>query len=81
MDNDFFEKLADAPVPPPPASFDTGLHARINRQLLVGHLLDFTLQAVPFAIVHFARAVGALAVTMISGKFTSETRGQGDRAP
>jgi hypothetical protein len=68
---DLLEKLAELPVPPPPAQepFDRAVHRRINQRLLVGQIFDFSLRGCGFAAIHFAKAVvGCLRLT-VTGKF------------
>jgi hypothetical protein len=69
MPPDLFDRLSASPVPPPPAELDRGVHERVNRALLVGHLVDFALGAIPFAMRHFAAAVGGLIVLTVTGRF------------
>lgn len=65
MATDFLEQLADGEVPPVPVDFDHGVHQRVNRLLLLGHLIGFGLLALPYAMLHFVRGVaGFLELTM-----------------
>ncbi len=65
---DILEQLAEVEVAPPPPEFDRQLHQRLNQSLTAQHLIDFVVGALPWALVHFARAVlGAIALT-VSGK-------------
>ncbi len=76
MPRDFLEQMADIPVPPVPASFNRALHERLNRRLLVAHLLDLGLRGMGYAFLHFARATMGLVVLTLSGKFDTHP---GDR--
>lgn len=67
MATDLFEQLGDMEVPPPPEAgeFDRQLHDRVNRSLVAGQFVDLAARGMPFAAVHFSRAlVGLLAVTL-----------------
>jgi hypothetical protein len=68
MATDLFERLADLPVPPPPETFNTALHQRLNRRLLASHLADFALHGFGFAVWHFAQAVGGLMRLTLTGQ-------------
>lgn len=71
MAMDLLEKLAELPVPPPPAQeqFDRAVHGRINQRLLVGQIIDFFLRGCGFAALHFAKAVAGCLRLTITGKF------------
>ena len=59
------EQLAELEVPPPPAKFDAQLHDRVNRTLLREQLVDLFVRGLPWAALHFLRAVlGALSYTL-----------------
>jgi hypothetical protein len=72
MPRDVLEQLADVTVPPMPATFDHALHDRLNRRLLVGHVLDLGLRGLGFTLAHFARALTGLFVFTATGKFDGE---------
>ena len=79
---DLLEKLAELPVPPPPAQepFDRAVHQRINQRLLVEQITDFFLKGCGFAAAHFAKAVvGCLRLT-VTGKF-EDPKNRGNRGP
>jgi hypothetical protein len=71
---DLLDQLAEMEAPPPPPEFDRQLHERLNRTLAAQHLIDFAVGAVPWALLHFARAVlGAISFS-IGGR--SEDKGE-----
>jgi hypothetical protein len=73
--NDFleqFEQLANLEVRQPPPEFDRKLHERLNRSLVVQHLLDLATGAVPHALAEFARAVIGLVEFSMTGRFGEE---------
>ncbi|HVX14404.1 MAG TPA: hypothetical protein VHC22_24670 [Pirellulales bacterium] len=76
MNDDLLERLAETTVPPLPADFDRAVHQRLNRTLVVGHLIDFAVVALPMALAEFARAVAAAALYTLSGRYpaTNNTR-------
>ena len=63
------EQLADLEVPPPPAQFDRQLHQRVNRSLLVWQLVDLVVSAMPWAMLHFARALVGLITFTVTGRY------------
>jgi len=65
---DIFDKLAELDVPPPPANFNTEVHDRVNKSLLALHFADLLLCGLPWAMLHFAKAVVGLIVMTLTGK-------------
>jgi hypothetical protein len=59
-------------VPPPPAEFDRQLHQRVNRALVLRHFLDLTFNGIPWAMLHFLRAVVALAGVTLTGRLDTK---------
>jgi len=74
MATDLFDQLADLDVPPPPARFDQQLHERVNRSLVIGHLVDLFFGAVPLAIVHFGRALVATLLYTLTGHYETKPK-------
>ena len=72
MNHDFLEQLAQFDVPEPPVEFDRQLHGRMNQWLLVQQVIDLALRGVPWAILHFARALVGLGAFSITGRFPEE---------
>jgi hypothetical protein len=72
MSIDLFEQLAEQEVPPVPQTLSRGVHRRLNRALLVLHVVEFVLCALPYALVHFGRAVRGLFVQSISGRYPDD---------
>jgi hypothetical protein len=72
--NDFLEKLADIEVRQPPPEFDRQLHERLNRSLVSQHLLDLLVGGLPWAMLHFARALVGLVIFSLTGKFEEGPR-------
>jgi len=71
MAQGLLESLAEREVPPVPADLNRRVHERLNRALLVSHLIDLTLGGLPYLAVHFCRAVGHLFVVSFTGRFES----------
>ena len=72
MPHDFLEELealAAQDVPAAPLEFDRQLHRRLNQALLLQQVLDLVLRAMPWAIVHFARAVAGAIDYSLTGRF------------
>ncbi len=74
MATDLFERLADLDVPPPPAQFDTQLHERVNRSLVLGQLMDLFFGAVPWAVVEMSRALFGAALFTLTGRYEKPKR-------
>jgi hypothetical protein len=71
---DLLEQLAELEVAPPPPEFDRRLHERVNRSLMAQHLIDFAVGAVPWAVMHFFRAVVGMLTFSVTGKFPDERK-------
>ena len=69
MASNLFDRLADLEVPPPPAQFDQQLHERVNRSLVVGHVVNLVFDALPWALTHFARALVGAATYTLAGRY------------
>ncbi len=74
MASNLLEKLAELEVPPPPAHFDEQLHERVNRGLVVSHFVDLLLRGMPWAMLHFARALVGLIALTLTGRYDSKTK-------
>ena len=72
MSIDLFEQLAEQEVPPVPENLSRGVHRRLNRALVVLHLIEFTLCVLPYCLVNFGRAVIGLIVQTISGRYPDD---------
>ena len=68
MNPDLLEQLAETGVPPVPREFDRSIHDKLNTLLVVGHLSDLLLRAIPYAVAHFAEAVGELAASTLGAR-------------
>ena len=68
------EELKQLSLPDERTKFDKQLHERVNRSLVVSHLLDLAVKGLPWALLHFARAfVGCIAFTL-TGRYESNTK-------
>ena len=74
-DSSFLDQLADVEVPVPPEDFQRRLHRRLNDWLFAVHLGDLIAGAFPYAVKHFARAVGGLILLTLTGKSSMLTTG------
>lgn len=76
MATDLFERLAELEVPPPPEAeqFDRQLHQRVNRSLVTAQFTDLVVGGLPFAVLHFARALVGLLAFTITGRYDSKTK-------
>ncbi len=67
--DDLFEQLANLEAREPPPEFNRRLHERLNRVLMVQHVVDFFAGAATWAVGQFFLAVlGCLRFTL-TGKF------------
>ena len=69
-----FEHLAEVRVPPPPKNLVRRVHRRLNRWLLLLHLVEFVLQVVPYVAGHFVRAVLGWLMLTISGEYEKKNK-------
>jgi hypothetical protein len=69
MAPNLLEQLADVEVPPPPAAFDSQLHDKVNRSLLISQIIDLFASALPWAIVHFSQAFAGLVIFSVTGHY------------
>jgi hypothetical protein len=76
MATDLFEKLAELEVPPPPEAdhFDRQLHDRVNRSLVAGQLVDLATGGLPWAILHFSRALLGLVTLTLTGRYDTKPK-------
>jgi hypothetical protein len=72
MSTDLFDRLAESAVPPPPAQLDRAVHERLNRALVIGHVLDFAMNAIPYACLHLAKAVGGFIALTVTGEYPKQ---------
>jgi hypothetical protein len=72
MSSDFLEQLAMLEVREPPPEFDRALHERVNRALLIQHLLSLAVGSIPWSVLHFLRGVVGVALFSITGRFDDE---------
>jgi len=68
------EELARHDVPPLPVDFEPLFHERLNHSLVALHVLDFLVRGLPYAFLHFGRAVLGLVIYSIAGKHLHEKR-------
>lgn len=76
MPDDFLEQLAQLEISAPPAEFDRQLHQRMNRMLITQHLVDLLVRGLPWAALHFGRALVGLVALSVTGRFADERGGQ-----
>ena len=68
MSLNLLDQLSKQPVPPPPPDFGRKVHRRLNGWLLFGQLADLTLRGIPFAALHFMRALAAGVMFTLTGR-------------
>ena len=75
MSTDLFDQLAGSDVPPPPPQLEGTVHERLNRALLIQHLWDFVLGALPWLVVQVAPAMVAVLMVTIFGRYPKRPDG------
>jgi hypothetical protein len=74
MAPDLLEQLAQTEVPPPPATFDTQLHDKVNRALLITQVVDLLLVGMPWAFLQFSRALLGFVSFTVTGRYESKSK-------
>lgn len=76
MAPDLFDRLAEMEVPPPPEAdqFDRQLHDRVNRALVAGQITDLVVGGLPWAALHFLRALVGLGTLTVTGRYDAKKR-------
>lgn len=69
MEDHVLDKLREVDVPPVPEHLLEGIHERVNRTLLVGHLFDFVSRGLPHCMFHMTMAMWGALVMTITGRF------------
>jgi hypothetical protein len=75
MASDLLEQLAQLEVPPPPAELNQQVHQRVNRSLLVLHVLDLGLRAMPWAMWQLSQALIAGVIRTALGRWPDRPGG------
>ena len=73
MAPNLLDQLADVEVPPPPAAFDSKLHDKVNRALLISQIIDLFTSALPWAVVQFSQAFAGLVIFSVTGQYPSKS--------
>jgi hypothetical protein len=81
MSKGLLESLAEHGIPPVPEELDERVHQRLNRALLVAHLVDLALGAVPWVAVHLFRGVCHLMEATLTGRFEGDRSDRSREAP
>ena len=81
MTNNLLEQLAEQSVPTRPPELDRRVHERINGRLLVVHLSETFLLALPYAFFHFTKALAGSVVFSLTGRFPQEGDDHATRNP
>ena len=72
MTGDLLKTLSQDQVPVAPGELTRHVHDRLNPRLLILQLAEFALRAVPYAFLHFLRALIGAAVLTMTGRFQEE---------
>lgn len=76
---DFLEQLKQHDVPPLPERFERQVHERVNENLIVWHLAELMLHALPYACLLFAQALWGMVRYSLSGKYGDPPRPAGEQ--
>ncbi|HUS39921.1 MAG: hypothetical protein WBF93_18910 [Pirellulales bacterium] len=68
-----FDQLSETEVPPAPEDLAQQVHHRLNRVLVMMHIGDFLLRAVPTASLTFVKPVLAFFRYSCTGRFGQRT--------
>ena len=69
MSADLFEQLAQQAVPPVPERFSQRVHLRLNKTLVVVHVVELVLRVLPQCALLFGRAVIGLLTYTFAGRY------------
>ena len=69
MAKGLLESLAERDVPGVPADLNRRVHQRLNRALLISHLIDLTLAGLPYLTIHFCHSIGHFLKFTLTGRF------------
>ncbi|NIL97342.1 MAG: hypothetical protein GTO53_07070 [Planctomycetales bacterium] len=69
-----FDQLAATEIPPPPENLNEAVHQRLNRILVVLHLCDLFLRALPAVALMFTQPVLAFFKYSVTGRFDLKIR-------
>ena len=79
MPQNLLEQLGQQQVPAPPVKLRRELRERMNTTLIALHLADFVLRGLPFAVMHFAQALGGLLAYTLTGTYEPRVRNDARR--
>ena len=68
------EQLNQKRIPAPPQRLKLEVRQRVNTALIALQHADFVLRALPFALLHFAQAVGGLMLYTLTGTYEPRVR-------
>ena len=80
MPQNLFDQLKQTEVPPAPTRLDRQVHQRLNRRLVWLHMFDLAFRGLPYALGHFAAAVGGLLWMSLTGRFPQTREKPGDES-
>lgn len=76
MPENLLEQLGKKDVPRPPLRLRREVDQRVNNGLLALQFVDLALRGLPYAMLHFAKAVGGMILFTLTGSY--EPRYQDD---
>jgi hypothetical protein len=69
MPDNLLEQLGETKVPAPPPRLQAAVRERMNTSLMTLYVVDFLLRGMPWAVMHFAQALGGAVLLTISGDY------------
>ncbi len=74
MPPNLLEQLGQQPIPAPPQRLRGEVRERVNSTLLTLQVTDLAVRGVPFALSHFAQALGGLLAFTLTGTYEPRAR-------
>ena len=69
MPQNLLEQLGKQDVPAPPTRLRRNVQERMNATLVMLQIVDLALRGLPFALFHFAQAVGGMVLLTLTGNY------------
>lgn len=63
------DQLGQQPVPRAPQKLRQTVRERVNTSLVLVQLVDLAMRGLPYALLHFAKAVGGALLFTLSGQY------------
>ncbi len=74
MSFNLLDQLSRQDIPEPPPKLRQSVRSQMNSTLVLLQVLDLLLRGMPFALLHFAKAVAGLLLFTLTGTYEPRTR-------